>query len=266
MGCECSGAPWQWFDESLETWDPRRFCALLGNRTMLFIGDSTLEQSASTLMNAAAAAGCQEQIALAMGDTLVHRHYGNMNRGRRWTHWMDTLKPDIAIISAGAHIHCCNDSTCQHTAHHCPFDYSAALDGHFHRVFDEVLLDIVAYQKSSPGQLILWKTQQPGGCTKAISDGFGTEESQHKYNYRTFRPRDEIVIARLRALGLPFLDLRALYNRSDAHVCSGRYSADECPDCLHFCMPGALDILPGVLQTALAQHAAEALLRPTKGE
>ena len=42
---------------SLREFEPRDFCMRLGNRTVLLVGDSTMEQAASTLMNAAFSEG-----------------------------------------------------------------------------------------------------------------------------------------------------------------------------------------------------------------
>ena len=81
-------------------------CRMLGNRRVLYIGDSTAHEAASTLMNSFRPAGetCQTQITFALSDTLIGGNYGASNRGRRWTTAVDVVRPDIIILSVGAHI------------------------------------------------------------------------------------------------------------------------------------------------------------------
>ena len=69
------------------------------------------------------------------------------------------------------------------------------------------------------------------------------------YNYGAFASRDERVVRKLRAHHLPYVDLRMLYNRTDAHVDS--YVGHG--DCLHYCMPGALDVVPVLLFALLSK-------------
>ena len=66
-----------------------------------------------------------------------------------------------------------------------------------------------------------------------------------RFNHAFFYEYDNIVIRRLQELEIPFLDMRMLYSRTDAHP-SSRLSVRMCRfdcDCLHFCVPGPLDAL-----------------------
>jgi hypothetical protein len=213
-----------------------------------------MSQTASTVMNAVFKAGCQTQMSFAFSDTLVGRPLGKMNRGRPWaSHWVDTLRPDVVVINAGAHVgYGANDT-----------DESS--DSRFDTMFAEVLNDVLRYRETVPQRLILWKTQQPGGCSDHIQDGhatFGKDEPSllyntatkgfnYRFNHQHFRSRDEKVLEVLRSQGLPALDLRALYARSDAHVW---LAAGKVADCLHLCSPGPLDMVPQVLYEALLTH------------
>lgn len=60
----------------LPEWDAVEFCRLLGRRKILFIGDSTMMQAASTVMSMTTAAGghCADQLAYYRNDFLWHRH------------------------------------------------------------------------------------------------------------------------------------------------------------------------------------------------
>ena len=59
--------------------DPLLACKLLGSQRLLLIGDSTIEQAASTIMNALSPAGCQGQVWFAPGDTLIGKMLGVSN-------------------------------------------------------------------------------------------------------------------------------------------------------------------------------------------
>jgi len=64
------------------------------------------------------------------------------------------------------------------------------------------------------------------------------------------------LISRLQINGIPYLDMRMLYSRSDAHVDS---QIDNSVDCFHFCSPGPLDVV-GRLFHQLLLDTDEALL------
>ena len=72
----------------------------------MLMGDSTMEQAASTLMNAVilGEGGCQERIVFEKGDTVIHRGLGRMNRGSHWLDAVHRQDPDFVVLSAGAHI------------------------------------------------------------------------------------------------------------------------------------------------------------------
>ena len=83
-GCVCKtfgfedGYSWIPRQCRLVEWDAHNFCSKLGARTILMIGDSTMEQAASVLMNEIHFAfwnvpttGCQTQIIFAKSNTLL---------------------------------------------------------------------------------------------------------------------------------------------------------------------------------------------------
>jgi hypothetical protein len=84
-----------------------------------------------------------------------------------------------------------------------------------------------------PNMQIVWKTLQPGGCTQNISSEI---YSGNDYNYGLFYERDVYALSVLPQHGIHVIDMRMLYYRSDAH----RPFAN---DCLHFCVPGPLDVI-----------------------
>lgn len=156
-----------------------------------------------------------------------------MNRGKPFTQHIDQLQPDIAILTAGAHI--------------------ANATG-FDRMLDTVSRDIIALRKSHPNLRVLWKTQQPGGCGDSPLDRLPDTEywddqsGQNSYNYRYFLEWDALSRARFQTLDVPVIDLQMLYYRVDAHRRPN--------DCLHMCMPGPLDAMfPTMLQHTFREHS-----------
>ena len=57
------------------------------------------------------------------------------------------------------------------------------------------------------------------------------------YNYNTFLDRDDQAVDFFEPQGVPIVDLRMLYARSDAHVSSRKnLRKGEVQDCLHLCL------------------------------
>ena len=236
--CACDTKDqYEWQSPSLKPWNPETFCKDLGRRTILLIGDSTMRQTAATLMNAVHLYGCQTQIRMVYSDTLISQPVGAQNRGRHWLTAVNDYQPDIVIVTAGADV------------------YSEA---NFTRVIDLFISQTHHIQRKFPRVQVIWKTQNPGGCTDEIAPGhpFVTAVTQfkeeklnatsHISNWNTFWSRDSQVIARLQSQQhhIPFIDMRMLYSRTDQHPKNHN-------DCLHFCGPGPLSVFPVLLQRLL---------------
>jgi GDSL/SGNH-like Acyl-Esterase family found in Pmr5 and Cas1p len=222
-----------WMSPNLPSWDAAEFCHLLGpSRRILMMGDSTMGQAAATLISAVHGF-CQTQLFYFIADTLIKEPYGQ-NRG---SHWLDvvgnhsrTADSDIVVLTVGAHL----------------------ANTEMNNVSEVVMQQIMAMKQKRPSLTILYKTQQPGGCTSEIANvSLSPLEvgkkfvsyAEHEYNHAHFYEYDKTVIRRLQELDIPFLDMRMLYSRSDAHPSS---KLPECRntsycDCLHFCSPGPLD-------------------------
>ena len=156
--CTCQNPPfldrYVWQAPGLPQFDPNRTCHLLGKRRVLMIGDSTMQQTAATLMNALFPIGCQTQITFVIGDTLIQEDLGRYNRGQHWITTMNSFqprRPDIVIVGTGSHI---------------------LSEANFTRVVQEVVTDMVRFMKqqqqtnrTNPQHrtTFLWKTQQPAG-------------------------------------------------------------------------------------------------------
>ncbi|KAL7465183.1 hypothetical protein ACHAXS_005526 [Conticribra weissflogii] len=244
-GCRCSNFKDQyiWRSPGLSIrFDPIETCSLLRDRNVLFIGDSTMSQTATTLMNALIPGRCQTQIAFGSSDTLVGRPYGHWNRGSPWVDYVNRLRPEIVFVTAGAHI---------------------SDDKGFREIVDEVLYDMkeMLLNKTFANTILAWKTQQPGGCTHDIlfphnPASFAAENISDflelKYNWGQFYQRDLFLISRLQQVGIPYLDMRMLYSRTDAHVSSR--GNKKYGDCLHLCAPGPLDVVARLFHQFLVNN------------
>jgi hypothetical protein len=108
-----------------------------------------------------------------------------------------------------------------------------------------------------------WRTSQPGGCGQAPLhaldewEAIANDPSRKNYNYPTFRERDAATKAFWESTNesqsqVSILDAEPLYYRVDAHVGSASKAHHE--DCLHFCNPGPLRLLPRLLLQSFLVH------------
>ena len=239
---------WEWHAPNLVLpFDAHATCRQLGQRTVLMMGDSTMQQTATTLMNALKKGGCAPQISLQLADTLVNIDMGVLNRGVYWMEAVRAHHPDIVIINAGAHIR---------------------TNSNYTRMLDQVIQDVQTWQRnfSATSENVktvsfVWKTQQPAGCTANIFHPEDPLRAAKEFNFShtplykerhhdDFYRRDMYTIQRwsteLRHVHL--LDMRMLYSRSDAHPGSGQLDPI---DCLHFMAPGPLDVVAPLFQRLL---------------
>jgi len=231
-------------------WDAKETCALLGNRSVLFLGDSTMQQTWATLMNSLHPGGCQTQIMFMICDTLVKKKFGAMNRGLHWKTAVDMVKPDICILGLGGHIHLSKDG-----------------DSNYFAVLTEVFDDLKHYNDDKDRKVtFVYKTNQPQGCAESIFHPENPSLAATEYNasmsgvplieqraamYRfdwTYH-RDLFAIRECETRGLNYMDMRMLYSRVDGHPSSRRAGAD----CAHFCAFGPLDDVVGPLFQKLLQ-------------
>mmetsp|Transcript_59213 Transcript_59213/g.63893 ORF Transcript_59213/g.63893 Transcript_59213/m.63893 type:complete len:362 (-) Transcript_59213:1405-2490(-) len=250
-GCKCDDFldKYEWSSAALSAqFDPNTTCQILGNRTVALIGDSTMAQVASTLINSLVPGGCHNQISIHSADTLVKRDFGGMNRGKHFIEYLYDLKPDIAIVGVGPHISHNHNSS-------------------FYSIVNEVLSDMNEIKLRWGNNITFgWKTQQPGGCSQNMTNPknplatkSGLLNTTFRHNWELFYEWDEMLTTQLEEIKMPFLDLRMLYSRTDGHISSrgklvkywGR--KEEYTDCLHLCTPGPLDVVSRLFHNFLLQ-------------
>jgi hypothetical protein len=237
-GCECSQIrpagyiePYQWKPANcrLISWSGKHFCSLLNNRTMLFIGDSTVEQSSATLMNMITLDGgqCEDLVSYARSDYLYLERFG---KEKKFDQNVLKFQPDIVITSVGPWL-----------------EDEGDLEG----IFDFVNKFFQSKEAQSITKPIkyYWKTQHPGhvDCDK-YTDPISWEFSQKNelpkrksgFHWEVFPAFDDMMRKYVHEhsdkWGL--IDMSPLYLRPDSHPHHMKH------DCLHFCIPGPIHLLP----------------------
>jgi hypothetical protein len=234
-GCSCSPQvisdilrkEWRPSHCKMIEWNAEGFCKTLGNRKMLFIGDSLMEQASSHTMNAVFTAGCQTQMFMGLSDTLIKKPLGNYNRGLYWKDLVALVNADIVVMNAWAHIYG---------------------DSNFSNVLSEVAEGIRDLRSKDSSFHAIWMTSQPGGCA-AFNETYASIPGPipgpfHEYQYDDCMKRDIEAKSLFRNENVPVLDMRIFYSRGDAKT---RFPKSSGHDCLHSCLPGALDIFPALL-------------------
>lgn len=245
-GCECDHRlgqnkvhdreKWAWSpsDCALQQWDASQFCQVLQNRSILMVGDSTMEQSAATLIAMVLAAeeymvGCASRLSYARSDYLIWERFG---KEKTWVQNMDKESPDILILTAGAWL----EDT-----------------GDMETVLNSITREIdLRRSKSGRVPVILWKTQNPGhfdchAFTAPITPGEENalnRSSAHKYNWHLHKKFDAQARLAMMSINGSTIDMSPMYYRPDSHPGSIMPPGG---DCLHYCMAGPLDLFPQLL-------------------
>ena len=259
---------WGWEPSAcrLPPWHPQRFCATLGARRLLLVGDSTMEQFASTLMALLRREPCVAQLGFERDETLIGRCLGNQNSNTEgWMHLVRSAEPppDIVLLNAGAHVYASQDlahplecaTKCSRACKK-PRVNASVHAATIERVVSEVVAQIRHEQRAStpPRRLahtrFVWRSMAAAhaGCTPA-GDALGPRASPAAattlpYQWHHFPLQDAVTerVASQSGGALSFLDVSMLYSRPDSHA----------RDCLHYCAPGPLDegarVLLGMLQ------------------
>lgn len=239
---------------ALPQWDARRFCTLLGQRRLLLVGDSTMEQTGSALVAlvqwghlrdggvAAGNASCHRQISIVHSDTLIARHLGRFNRGifGGWLRAVARFRRApgglLVVLHASAHV------------------YGSAN-------FSALLSEVAAgHTKRFPDVPLLWKTSAGAGCDAHPHDGPPPYAAPYwdallartsTWNWPELWAQDELA-RRFWAHhhGACVLDMAPLHRRIDARVASPhgvrgwdewnetKPRSDGFRDCLHLCGVG----------------------------
>jgi hypothetical protein len=205
---------------SLLPWDSELFCKSLRNRTILFIGDSTMGQSANALMSMLheASASCTSQIFFSRKYHDIGPFQGFISHLKKWN-------PSITILNYGAHA---KDDR----------DIWTALSN-IKRELDKPEFKNTHLSNIS----FVWRTNNGGhvncGNYTAPSEFTYYDPSVDMYRWSLFPHWDEMGKNFSREMGWKVLDVSPMYSRHDAHPGRG--------DCLHYCLPGPIDLISTIL-------------------
>lgn len=201
------------------------------------IGDSTMGQTATVLMNAVHH-HCPGQMHFVASDTLIGVRFGHMNRGMKWIKAVRLYDPDIVLMSAGPHIRRQQD-------------YQIMLETVYAQLIKE-------HNKSMRDKLLIWKTISPGGIASlGIVDEIPNLDDnetmamwieqgyQPAWRWDLFPKYDRMAKEYFRSKGIAVLDVEPLYYRLDNHPGTN----------IHHCAhgDGALRLIPRLLQKLMEE-------------
>ena len=207
---------------------------------MLVVGDSTMVQTASVLMNAVHQ-NCPEQIRHAQSDTLIPME-GVSERGSPWNIQVGRFDPDIVLLNAGPHIHS-------------EEDYKTMME----KVYEQFNEQFGDTQK-----LLIWKTINPPGypALGILDKAYNLDDPQiwektmkplrkmrgykKKYTWDIFPKFDRMAKHYFKSRGVAVLDVYPLRHRFDNHP-----SQSDVHHCAHG--NGALRLIPQLLQALLEE-------------
>jgi hypothetical protein len=176
---------------NLVPWDATQFCSLLGNRTILMLGDSAMQQAATTLMSMVVAGGgsCAPQLTCYRSDflfpsleycaTMRHPNVTIFNAGAHMrdiggtSHVWDKITPIIRCVYVCICVYVyvcvcvcvCMSLTAPHTHTHTQSHTLTQNHSHSHAIRD--------LRASFPHMKLAWSTNHPGNQLYKIS-GFNT--------------------------------------------------------------------------------------------
>ena len=227
-------ATWTPSNCHLPKFDPQLFCDdVLQNRSILIMGDSTMEQTASILMNAVHHV-CPERIRFVTAGPDVGKRLGKLTKENTWYYIVNKWNndSDIIMLSTGAWIK--NQSDFKQIIHN--------ISTEFKRRFEN-------------DKILIWKTQSPGGNPDfGIVDDFTHEYLEEQLKKSSYKSRwgwplfpvfDKLAKEHFRQNDIPVLDVSPLYQRQDNHP------GIDVHHCAHG--NGALRVIPRILQQLLRE-------------
>ena len=242
---------WAWKPSAscdMMEWNPSAFCDLLGTRKVLFVGDSTMHQTQGAFISmlnwGTNKTTCSSQLYHHRLDQFFDHGLDEFKKG------FEIYGPDILVMGFGAHY-------THRGLNFTPFN------AHITNLL-KVLIDI---KRDHPNLQVVWKTNNPGhvAChdvkTVALTPP-PTDVSKDRFFWRYFPEYDSIFNRISSSMNLDkeihILNVKQLYLRPDSHP--GRPATDwSNGDCLHFCAPGALDIIPILFAHSMLYNFTTAL-------
>jgi hypothetical protein len=268
----------------LHEWSAEAFCAALGRRRLLFVGDSTMQQLATVVMNGVAweeaqASGCDA------ASSHRHRTARRLHREEQQEQEQEAAAGPCrrrisSISSSSSNFSCSSQLLFGHsdTLVARPLGHGSGVSRGEHWLrwadasgaevvvlgatahiygasnFSAMLREVAEGARPRPRLRVLWATSTPGGCGPRPLQRLPphTPPPELPFQWGEFRQRDEEARAFFarEAPHVRLLELEPLHFRVDAHIKPGA-------DCLHMCIPGPLSVVPRLLQLELGALSHE---------
>lgn len=263
---------------SLKLWDEKKFCDKLGSKKVLLVGDSTMSQTHTTIQsmlfysdqfsNATRKLECMRQISFGMSDYLV-----NVTRGERGSTLLGHAQSrhfdfDILVFSYGYHAH----------EVEAPGDKSKPIEdesysNHFTVRLREALQEIRRGRMAAHGLplSVVYKTENMAhsGCDhfKAPDNALLNRERLErlssagvgkKYHWSDEFHLEDRLIKFARENDVFIMRQTPLYARPDGHIplwFHNLRTGQNNWDCMHYCIPGPLNIFGRLLLHFLSVSA-----------
>ena len=192
-----------------------------------------MQQSSSTIMNMIQSAiprqFCSSQIIFVRSDDLDIGYFS------------EKYQPDIVVMNVGAHYH--NLTVFEADA----IKMFEKIDGVKLAQSEQNLKDIK----------FVWKTSNPGHLDCDFSPNATNSYSppaadQDRFDWRFFVQYDTLMDSMTAAHNMDVIDMTPLYYRPDGHPGKSAWGWHKTGgDCLHYCLPGPLDIFATLLMQYL---------------
>lgn len=236
---------WDWVPDHcyLLHFEAVPFCYLLGNRSILFIGDSMTLSTYDVLLDMITVGGghCQSQLYYGKSFYLFFQT-SKSNNGL--DHYVRQFQPDIVIMNAGAHL--------------------TTIDELKLETIPMTLKMIKEIDQKYPMTKYFFRTQYAGHphClkyskplrsydTRYVPDGNNNSAFNLPYNWHFFLTYDSDAIELTNNTRLGIINVSPYYLRADGHVGNKVVHGENKIDCLHYAMPGVLDLTARIIYQML---------------
>ena len=186
-------------------------------------------QTGATLVNMIVAGngGCASSINIVHSNYLGWEVSNSCNNRVTVANLHDVIKPDISIMTVGAHLHDFGD-------------------------FDAILFSMGNFMKNyqaTSNTTFIWKTQNLGHtqCDNAtgpvLTCNYPLPKELDTYGWSMHADFDALSRKRAKEFGYKIIDMQPTCMRPDSHPGDG--------DCLHYCLPGPLSLFSVLLMQML---------------
>lgn len=245
--CRADGYYWQPNECDLHIWDGNAFCQALNGRRILFVGDSLTFQLTRTLLQMLEGQECQPNIFYGRATHL------SFDEGKKYNlaGWLESIPADIVILNTGAWLRDDGDMWTVLDA------LGSITKNHLNRTPKPPNPIKFIWTTFSEGHVGCWRYPEP------IKEDFTFPTyNVHKYNWELIPKYNELALNYSKLMNFTTIDLAPMLRlRPDAKVGTrdDHWGFHEVAgggvDCLHFCLPGPLNVFPPILLNMLASES-----------